>query len=200
MEVGEKKVVAACKDMVKDAEYRAELRTIKKMCDTFPIGLTPGTCRYRLLGENGYCIVQFFQLVRRGHLAVRQDDEKDEHPGKDHPVRQAPREPSWLRGDDDGLEPTWRSRRGFRRSVRHGGGGRLPRPRGDGELGPGRSLGRRHGCAHTVRAPSGTLSGVRSRDPALGRSRCHPSAVEGKYISSLSSDSEKNVREMAIVK
>jgi len=56
MEVGEKKVIAACKDMVKDAEYRAELRTIKKMCDTFPIGLTPGTCRYRLLGENGYCI------------------------------------------------------------------------------------------------------------------------------------------------
>ena len=56
--------------------------------------------------------------------------------------------------------------------------GRLPRPRGDGELGPGRPL----GCAHTVRAPNGTMSGVRSRDPALGRSRCHPSAAEGKYI------------------
>ena len=56
MEAGQKKILAACNDMVKEAEYRAELKTIKKMCDTFPIGLTPGTCRYRLLGENGYCI------------------------------------------------------------------------------------------------------------------------------------------------
>ena len=53
-----------------------------------------------------------------------------------------------------------------------GTGGHLPRKRGDGELGPGRSLRGRHGCAHTVRAPNGTLSGVRSRDPARGKNRC----------------------------